>query len=62
MPLVDEDRLFPVEGRARDLARVLHAGLRDLPIISPHGHTDPRWFAENAPFPDPRSAYGHSRR
>jgi glucuronate isomerase len=22
----------------------------DLPIISPHGHTDPRWFAENAPF------------
>lgn len=53
MPLVDDDRLFPVEGRARDLARDLHAGVRDLPILSPHGHTDPRWFAENHPFPDP---------
>jgi glucuronate isomerase len=27
--------------------------VRDLPIVSPHGHTDPRWYAENAPFPDP---------
>jgi glucuronate isomerase len=24
-----------------------------LPIVSPHGHTDPQWFAENRPFPDP---------
>jgi glucuronate isomerase len=24
-----------------------------LPIISPHGHTDPAWFAGNDPFPDP---------
>ncbi|MFX6819272.1 hypothetical protein ABTH35_20115, partial [Acinetobacter baumannii] len=22
-------------------------------IVSPHGHTDPRWFAENRPFADP---------
>jgi len=27
--------------------------VRDLPIVSPHGHTDPAWFATNAPFPDP---------
>lgn len=53
MALLDEDRLFPLEGRARDLARALHATVRDLPIVSPHGHTDPRWFAEDAPFPDP---------
>jgi len=26
-----------------------------LPLVSPHGHTDPRWFADNAPFPDPTS-------
>src|SRR3954467_11358095 len=26
---------------------------RHLPIVSPHGHTDPRWYAENAAFPDP---------
>ena len=26
---------------------------RDLPIISPHGHTQAGWFARNEPFPDP---------
>ena len=25
----------------------------ELPILSPHGHTDPQWFADDAPFPDP---------
>jgi glucuronate isomerase len=28
-----------------------------LPIISPHGHTDPSWFADNLPFPDPTSLF-----
>lgn len=51
--LLDEDRLFPVEPSVRALARALYAEVRDLPIISPHGHTDPRWFAENGRFPDP---------
>lgn len=57
MGLLDEDRLFPPEGRARGLARDLYAGIRDLPIISPHGHTDPRWFAEDRPFPDPAQLF-----
>lgn len=57
MALLDEDRLFPLEGRARDLARDLYAGIRDLPIISPHGHTDPRWYAEDAAFPDPAQLF-----
>ncbi|KGJ03214.1 glucuronate isomerase [Paracoccus halophilus] len=57
MALTDEDRLFPLEGRARDLARALYAEIHDLPIISPHGHTDPRWFAEDAPFPDPAQLF-----
>ena len=51
--LLDEDRLFPVEPSVRSLARALYAEVRDLPIISPHGHTDPRWFAENERFSDP---------
>lgn len=51
--LLDDDRLFPVEPSVRALARALFAEVRDLPIVSPHGHTDPRWFAENEPFPDP---------
>src|SRR5262245_44616455 len=45
-----EDRLFPADPTVRGLARELYRGVRDLPIISPHGHTDPAWFAYNEPF------------
>jgi glucuronate isomerase len=55
--LIHPDRLFPIEPAARDVARRLYAGVRDLPIISPHGHTDPRWFAENKAFPDPAALF-----
>ncbi|MEO1999038.1 MAG: glucuronate isomerase, partial [Planctomycetaceae bacterium] len=34
----------------RGIARELYASVADLPIVSPHGHTDPAWFATNAPF------------
>jgi glucuronate isomerase len=44
------DRLFPTEPAVRALARQLHQQVAALPIISPHGHTDPGWFATNAPF------------
>ncbi|MDE1916024.1 MAG: glucuronate isomerase [Sphingomonadales bacterium] len=47
------DRLFPAETRTRDIARALYATVADLPIISPHGHTDPRWFAYDEPFANP---------
>ncbi|MCI4643573.1 MAG: glucuronate isomerase [Hyphomonadaceae bacterium] len=47
------DRLFPADPALRAIARRLHETVRDLPIISPHGHTDPSWFADNAPFPNP---------
>ena len=55
--MLDQDRLFPVEPALRDLARGLYDGVRDLPIVSPHGHTDPRWFAEDQPFPDPAQLF-----
>ena len=44
------DRLFPVEASTRAIARELYEEVRDLPIISPHGHTDPKWFAGNESF------------
>lgn len=53
MPLTCPDRLFPAEPRIRDLARRLYEAIADLPIISPHGHCDPQWFAENERFSDP---------
>ena len=46
------DRLFPVDPVTRGLARALYETVADLPIVSPHGHTDPQWFADDAPFPD----------
>jgi glucuronate isomerase len=49
------DRLLPADPALRDIARRLYAGVRDLPIISPHGHTDPEWFATDAPFADATS-------
>jgi glucuronate isomerase len=55
--LLHEDRLFPAEPATRAIARRLYATIRDLPIVSPHGHTDPRWFAENKPFPDPATLF-----
>lgn len=57
MALLDDDRLFPIDRSARLLARDLYARVRNLPILSPHGHTDPRWFAENEAFPDPAQLF-----
>ncbi|MEQ1495106.1 MAG: glucuronate isomerase [Novosphingobium sp.] len=44
------DRLLPPDPVTRGIARELYGAVRDLPIISPHGHTDPAWFASNANF------------
>jgi glucuronate isomerase len=51
--LLDKDRLFPPEPMTRGLARALYESVQGLAIVSPHGHTDPRWYAEDAAFPDP---------
>ncbi|MGL1957699.1 MAG: glucuronate isomerase [Colwellia sp.] len=48
--LIDDNRLFPVESQTRSIAQELYGEVNKLPIISPHGHTDPRWFAENTNF------------
>jgi glucuronate isomerase len=44
------DRLFPADPDTRAIARRLYREVADLPIISPHGHTDPQWWATDAPF------------
>jgi len=55
--MLDKNRLFPAEGAARSVAAKLYEVVRDLPIISPHGHTDPQWFADNKPFPNPAALF-----
>lgn len=51
------DRLFPPDPTTRAIARRLYETVAGLPIISPHGHTDPRWFAENKPFSNPSALF-----
>ncbi|WP_271897773.1 glucuronate isomerase [Candidatus Phyllobacterium onerii] len=51
------DRLFPIEPDARGIARRLFSAVERLPIISPHGHTDPLWYANDEAFPDPASLF-----
>jgi len=49
------DRFFPSDPATRAVARALFAKVEKLPILSPHGHTDPKWFATDAPFEDATS-------
>jgi len=44
------DRLFSSDENIRKVARALYQQVKGLPIISPHGHTDPSWFSKNLPF------------
>jgi glucuronate isomerase len=49
------DRLLPADPGTRAIARRLYNSVQALPIVSPHGHTEARWFADDAPFGDPVS-------
>jgi len=55
--MLHEDRLFPSDPTQRAIARRLYAEIKSLPIVSPHGHTDPAWFANNIPFSDPATLF-----
>lgn len=44
------DRLFPSDVVQRQIANRIYEQIKGLPIISPHGHTDPSWFALNENF------------
>ncbi len=47
-----KDRYFDPNPRQREVALELYNQVRDLPLICPHGHVDPRMFA------DPNYSYG----
>jgi glucuronate isomerase len=51
------DRLLPAEPSVRAIARRLYEAVRDLPLISPHGHVDPRVLLDDEPFPDPATLF-----
>jgi glucuronate isomerase len=45
MPLA-EDRCFSSSPTVRQIARELYSLVADLPLVCPHGHVDPRLFAD----------------
>ena len=47
------DRLFPADPGVRAIARRLYEGVRELPLICPHGHVDPQLLLTDEPFTDP---------
>ena len=47
---LNPDRLFASDPTQRSIARRLYNEVKNLPIVSPHGHTDPQWFADNNSF------------
>jgi glucuronate isomerase len=51
------DRLFPADPATRSIARRLYEAVAGLPILSPHGHTDPSWYARDGAFPDPAALF-----
>jgi glucuronate isomerase len=58
--LIHPQRLFPADPATRKLARGLYENVRNLPIISPHGHTKAEWFRANQPFSDPAQLFVQS--
>lgn len=55
--ILNEDRFFDPAPAIRTVARRLYQFVKNLPIISPHGHVDPNIFAENKPFPNPTELF-----
>ncbi len=55
---MNPDRFFSPDPTLRSLARELYQPVATLPIISPHGHVDPRLFADpNATFGSPADLF-----
>jgi glucuronate isomerase len=55
---MNPDRFFSPEPTTQRLARELYEPVANLPIISPHGHVDPRLFADpNATFGSPADLF-----
>ncbi|MBN2416266.1 glucuronate isomerase [bacterium] len=51
--MLHDQRFFDPDPAIRRIAVDLYEQVKDLPIVSPHGHVDPAILAENTPFPDP---------
>lgn len=51
------DRFFDSDPVIRGYAREIFSSIKSLPIISPHGHVDPKIFVDNNPFENPTQLF-----
>jgi glucuronate isomerase len=54
---LNENRYFSSDSTVRNFARQIYESIKNLPIISPHGHVDPQIFVDNKPFPNPTQLF-----
>lgn len=54
---LDSNRLLVSAGTDASVALELYSEIRDLPIISPHGHVDPNLFVRNEKFESPTDLF-----
>src|SRR5512134_2808955 len=55
---MNPDRFFSADSSTRTIARELYQTVAPLPIVSPHGHVDPRLFADpNVTFGTPADLF-----
>ncbi len=47
------DRFFEPDSKTRSVARELYSKIKNVPIVSPHGHVDPKILSENKYFSNP---------
>ena len=54
---LNENRFFDPEPTTRRYAHTIYESIKDMPIVSPHGHVDPQIFVDNKPFPNPTQLF-----
>ena len=57
MTKLNKYRFFNPDPTVRSIASDLYESVKNLPIISPHGHVDPTIFSENKPFTNPTDLF-----
>lgn len=51
--VLNPDRALPADPVTRPIAREVYQSIKNLPIVSMHGHVPVEWFADDTPFADP---------
>ena len=55
--ILNDDRFFSPNKFIREHSREIYNGIKNLPIISPHGHVDPALLSKNKPFTNPTKLF-----